>query len=91
MQKAIDKDLIFSGNLNPDYRRNPKTKFYCENCQRDIKHNAKHYIAVMREIKPYGSFYVPLTKALPSDTSVFLGLECAKKLPSDYKQLIKRE
>lgn len=70
--------------LNPDYRKEPKTSHFCSNCQRDFKDGEKVYLAKMdNDFENY----------LPLDINqdgfaVFLGSECVKKLPKEYKDLV---
>lgn len=75
---------IFTGDLNPNYNRKPKTLHFCDNCQKDIKEGSRWFLAYVR-----GDYYIPFEDAISTDKKAVLGYECARKLPRNYRKEIK--
>lgn len=64
--------------VDPDFRRNPKTDYFCGVCQRDIKKPGapRFYMEDGCAVDP---------KALAGDEILcHVGPECQKKIPADW-------
>ena len=80
------KKLIAIMDLDPDYRRQPKTNFFCVLCQRDIKDETARW---MHEVDGGGAIcHVSDSahyEATPGDLGAQpVGPHCAKKIPEGY-------
>jgi hypothetical protein len=76
--------------FDPDYRKPPKTQFYCAICEKDLKHSS-HSIIVgelsnswMEAIHPddAAEFY-----DVSNGNEIYVspvGPECAKKIPNEF-------
>lgn len=87
----MSKELISIWDLDPDYRKEPKTDFYCLLCQRDIKNKAT---AKAVHVVEGGSCIChpdddQLHEGKPDDCGMYpVGPECCKKIPADYLSVL---
>jgi len=73
-----NKNFPFDG----DYRRNPKTDFFCAMCQKDIVPNSEVYHVYLGDP---AEFIVDPKRLDGSELKVPIGPECAKKIPAAYR------
>lgn len=83
------KPLISIFDLDPDFRKEPKTEHYCALCQRDIKTSEK-----VNQVRLVFDEANSLCVAANDDATTYegdiglkpVGSECTKKVPTDYLQ-----
>lgn len=86
--------VVWVGDLDPDYRRNPKTQHFCCLCQKDIKSAPSdtgyaryvdngNAILSVQDISRFSSL-----QDFGEMHSFPIGPECAKKLPRGFVQKI---
>jgi hypothetical protein len=69
----------FSG----DFRKSPKTNFFCAICQKDLNKNAKHIEYVF--LGDPAEFVTDPKRLEGNEIKVPIGPECAKKIPPEYR------
>lgn len=70
-------------DANPDYRRNPKSDYYCINCYQALARNKPHRLVVVTVAGD--EFVHPEDCALVPDASLHpFGNDCAKRLGMEW-------
>jgi len=68
-------------DVDPDFRRNPKTDRYCFYCQRDLKPGVGYTIFVVDLCL---QVVHPEDKNMIESFECLIGPECAKRIPQEY-------
>lgn len=67
--------------LDADFRKEPKTRWFCAICQRDVKHG---YRKAWMEDDGLGQHLVHKDDLDGSEFQVLIGSACAKKVPEVF-------
>lgn len=87
-KKQNRHELLSVSDMDPDYRREPKTEFFCALCQRDIKN--KNTACGIHVVEGGNSICHPgdshLYEGDSGDCGIYyVGPECAKKVNKEYR------
>lgn len=75
----MEKNFYFDG----DFRRNPKTDFFCALCQKDLNPNSKNIQYVY--VGDPALFVTDPERLEGNELKVPVGPECINKIPSFYR------